>query len=454
MKLIKNIVLTTVALTSFAFAKAQTAEDCTIMLQIYAENAKARNYEEAFKQLDPLVKTCPTISAAVYQYGERIYNHRIENKIGVESDNVKGLLAMLNGQITNFPDKVDVTRKSMEIARTMYQYKMGDNATQYKMFDDLFKKDRENFTDPNGIITYFTLAKGEFDAGNMDLKGLFEIYDALQDKISNELDERSVIVDKLGDKESEGTITDDEKQTLENQKINLSNYDIVAGSLTGTIGTLVDCDYLVPLYTEQFEANKTDEAWLISVLNRLSAKDCTDAPIYLKDVKALHEIRPSARTAYGLGVIAKSEAEKFKYWDQAIQLGVSNDIVSKIHYAKGNSYKSKGQYSQAKAEYLAANRARPSFGAPYLRIAQMMAASVNSCGGATPLEKRAVYWVAARYADKAASIDGSIRGTANATAASYRASAPSKQEIFSSKELNSGSSIRIGCWIGESVTIP
>jgi tetratricopeptide (TPR) repeat protein len=455
MKINKSLAVTIALLGSFTFTKAQLSEECTIMLQLYAENAKARNYNEAYNQLAPLVAKCPDASAAIYQYGAIIYQERLDNNVGEQEENVHGLIDMIQAQIDKYPAKVDVTRKKMEIARTMYKYKMGSGTEQFNMFNDIFNTDKDNFTDPNGIITYFSLAKAEFDTGTMDLKGLFTVYDALSEKINKELDTRSGEVDTLGDKLDLGTITDLEKQTLENQKINLSNYVIVAGSLTATVGKLVGCDYLVPLYESEFEVNKNDMVWLASVLYRLNYKDCTDAPIYLKAVKALHILKPSADTAYGLGVIAKSSAEKFKYWEEALSLGVNKNREAKIHYEKGNSFKSSGSYGQAKAEYLAAVRARPSYGIAYLKIANMMAASAQSCGS-DPFTQRAVYWVAARWAEKAASIsiDESTRSNANSYVANYRAMAPSKQDIFSSSTYNSGGSIKIGCWIGETVTIP
>lgn len=454
MKLNKNFLIAIAFLGSFAFAKAQLSEECTVMLQIYAGDAKAGNYAEAFKQLDPLIAKCPDASAAIYQYGAIIYQNRLDNNVGDEKANVHGLIDMINAQITKYPNLVDVTRKKVEIARLNYKYKTGTGSELFKEFDTIFTADPVNFTDPNAIITYFTLAKGEFDAGNMDLKGLFVVYDALSEKINLELDTRSKQVDELGDKVEAGTITDAEKQTLENQKINLSNYDIVSGSLGATIGKLVGCDYLVPLYDAEFEANKNDEEWLTSVLNRLSYKDCTDAPIFLKTVKALHEINPTAKTAYGLGVIATTEAEKFKYWDQALTLGISNDLVTKIHYAKATALKKRGQYGQAKSEYLAALKAKPSYGNAYLQIANMIASSASSCGTGDIISQKAVYLVAARWAEKAASVDGSVRSQANQYAANYRAKGPSKTDIFTNDNYKSGQTIRVGCWIGESVTLP
>ncbi|MGJ8683445.1 MAG: hypothetical protein ACSHWW_02395 [Nonlabens sp.] len=451
---LKTTFLTLIAVISIAFAKAQEAGDCNVMLSIFAENAKAKNYDEAYKQLNDLVAKCPRTSAAIYQYGELIYEHRLRKKIGVKEDNAQGLIDMLNGQINLFPTAVNVSKKKVELASKMYKYGLGTQTEQYLMLEDVFTKDADNFTDPNGMITYFKLAEKEYKSNNVDLQKLFDTYDGLTQRIEEVQDERSKVIQELMDKkETEGSITEQEEKNIENQEKNLKNYNIVMKSVNGTLGQLADCDKLIPLYEQDFNTKQSDEKWLSNVLRRLQGKDCTDAPLYVRSVKALHVLKPSWKTAYGLGNIATSESEKFQYWDQAISLGADNNTKSKIHFKKGEIYKGKGQYGNAKKEYLAANAAKPSFGAPYLRIAAMIASSANSCG-ATPFEKRAVNWLAARYADKAGSVDASLKSNASQTAASYRGRAPQKSEIFMEKAYNSGDTIRFNCWVGDSVRIP
>ena len=93
----------------------------------------------------------------------------------------------------------------------------------------------------------------------------------------------------------------------------------------------------------------------------------------------------------------------------------------------------------------------PSDGSPYLAIAAMYARSANNCGDSN-FNKRAVFWLAALEAEKAGRVDGRLKSAAAKSAASYRASAPSKSDIFN--EANAGQTIRIGCWIGRSITVP
>ena len=62
-----------------------------------------------------------------------------------------------------------------------------------------------------------------------------------------------------------------------------------------------------------------------------------------------------------------------------------------------------------------------------------------------PFKKAKLYYIAANEASKAG-------GAGSKYVESYNAKAPTKSEIFA--EGNAGQSIKIGCWIGRSVTVP
>jgi tetratricopeptide (TPR) repeat protein len=124
---------------------------------------------------------------------------------------------------------------------------------------------------------------------------------------------------------------------------------------------------------------------------------------------------------------------------------------AKLYKKLAQELKAKGSYGKARQYYNEALKLNPSDGSPYLSIAAMYAKSANSCGD-TNFNKRAVFWLAALEAEKAGRVDGRLKKAAAQTAASYRASAPSKSDIFSAS--NSGEVIKIGCWIGRSVTVP
>lgn len=450
---LKNILLIAVIFGSTAFAKAQDPNDCGVMLSFFAEDAKAKNYDAAYKQLGPLIEKCPDKSAAIYQYGEKIYEYRLKNNIGDVNENVDGLISMLKTEVDKFPDVINVTKKEAEMVSIMYKYNIGTQQEQFDILHRDFTKDKENFTDPRVMITYFKLAEKQYTDGALTLQQLFDIYDNLTSHLDSLQDERSQVVAALLKKQDSLGLTEQEEKNIGYQEANLKNYGIVTSSVNGTLGALADCDKLIPLYDAEFDANATSEDWLRNVLRRLQKKDCTDTPLYIQSVKALHALNPSATTAYGLGNIATSTKEKMQYWDQAIELGIDNDTKSTIYYKKGNIYKSQGQFASARRAYLQATALRPSFGQPYLKIADMIANSTGSCG-ANPLEKRAIYWVAAKYAEKASRVDPSIKSTADKYVVSYNGAAPSKTDVFSNGKYKAGDTITFNCWVGESVKIP
>ena len=92
-------------------------------------------------------------------------------------------------------------------------------------------------------------------------------------------------------------------------------------------------------------------------------------------------------------------------------------------------------------------------GLAYLKIAEMYASSANDCG-TDVFEKKAVYWLAADYAERAASVSPALKSTAKQAADSHRGRAPSKGDVFQ-RNLSSGDKIKFdSCWIGETVAIP
>ena len=89
-------------------------------------------------------------------------------------------------------------------------------------------------------------------------------------------------------------------------------------------------------------------------------------------------------------------------------------------------------------------------GKAYLFIASLYASSANSCGS-DEFEKRMVYAAALAKARQAANVDPSCN--AGRFISSYRGNLPSKKLVFK-KGVASGSSHRVGCWIGETVRVP
>jgi tetratricopeptide (TPR) repeat protein len=186
----------------------------------------------------------------------------------------------------------------------------------------------------------------------------------------------------------------------------------------------------------------------------MSEKDCTGDPLFFKLVNAYHALSPSANSAYYLGILKDKEGksnEAIAFYEEAIKLETDNFKKANLNNKIGLKLKAKGNYGSARSYFREALRLNPSNGRPHLSIAAMYAASANSCGD-TNFNKRAVFWLAADEASKAGRQDPTLKKAAAQTAENYLSKAPSKADIFSCS--CGGEVIKIGCWIGTSVTVP
>jgi hypothetical protein len=115
------------------------------------------------------------------------------------------------------------------------------------------------------------------------------------------------------------------------------------------------------------------------------------------------------------------------------------------------SYKSLKSYALAKVNYIKSIELKPTIGEAYLGIADMIADNANDCGDTT-FDKRATYWLAEKYAKKAASMDNRLQDYALSLAKRYQSLAPTPKEIF--MEEKQGKTIVVKCWINENIKVP
>ena len=294
-----------------------------------------------------------------------------------------------------------------------------------------------------------------YDAGSKPAQALFDKYDDVVEKVEDEVKNYSESLNELVAKEDTGTaLTKKEKQFKKFYESYLSAYAKISGSIDTKLGERANCATLIPLYTKDFEENKTNGIWLQRAAGRMSAKECTDDPLFFKLVNAYHNLSPSANSAYYLGILKDKEgnpSEAIKFYEQSLSLETDNFKKSKLYERIGDKLKKAGSYGKARNYYGQALNLNPSNGRPHLKIAAMYNNSANNCG-TDNFSKRAVFWLAADEAAKAGRVDPNLKKDAAQTAASYRAKAPTRSEIFSGNR--SGETINIGCWIGRSVKVP
>lgn len=450
------LALLTVALLGSGAVSAQSG-DCATMAALAYDDAKAKNYDAAYPALLKVREECPKYSLATYQYLERAIEAKLNKATGEEKEElVEELIEVWEERLELYPSKTQKGKVYSDIALLKFDNKIGDKEEQYKAFDKVYTEDKENFKSPKGLYAYFDLMVEMQDEGERTLQDVFENYDRVFAKIEEEENEAAENLAPLLKKQEDGEeLTSKEEKQIKYAEINLANYAKVKEAINAKLGARADCDNLIPLYKKDFESKKTDVSWLKNANARLSAKDCTEDPLFIQVSEALHKLEPSAKSAYSLGQLAEAEGDRTKaleYYNEAAELETNKSDQAKIYYRIANNYKEKGSFSQARSFYQKALSAKPSLGSAYLQIASMYAQSANNCGD-DAFTKRAVYWLAADYASRAARVDPSIASNANQAATAYRGRAPQKSDVFQSS-YSVGDAIQFNCWIGGSVRIP
>lgn len=441
------------------FGFAQQDEECMSKLSIFHEYVKAKNYEAAYEPWMAVRNKCPKFNNAIYIDGEKILKYKAENASGADKEAfLNDLVKLWEERGEHFASKTPKGKYAAMGCQLMYDNKdIMHKSTEelYECFDSAYKLDKDTFTNPKSLYTYFSLMVDLFDKKLKTDSELFNKYDDIAEKVEDEVKNYSEKLNKLIAKEDAGTaLTKTETKYKGSYESYLKNYDIISAGIDRKLGDRANCENLIPLYTKDFEENKSNALWLQRAAGKMSQKECTDDPLFFKLVNAYHEISPSANSAYYLGILKDKEgktSEAIAFYEQAISLETDDFKKSKLYYKVATKLKARRSYGSARNYYRKALALNPSNGRPYLAIAAMYNASANSCGDTT-FNKRAVYWLAADEARKAGRVDPTLKKAAAQSVANYMAKAPTKSDIFSA--ANSGQTIKIGCWIGSSVTVP
>ena len=440
-----------VFLLSFTLGNAQN-EECMTKLSLMSEAAKAKSYDTAYPYLMELRKDCPKFNRAIYVYGEKILANKIKNSVGEEKKAfIADLIKLYEERGSYFASKTPKGNYMAKAAQLKYDNNdllQLTNEDLYNEFDAAYKTDAATFDSPKSLYVYFKLMVKLFDEGKKPAVELFDKYDDVVERIDAVVEQNAVKANKLVVKVEAGNALTSKEKRKEKYYGQIANaFDKISGSVDKELGDRANCVTLIPLYTKDFEANKTNAVWLKRAVSRMFYKECTEDALYEKLVKAYDAAESSAETKYFVATILLKKGkqnEAMNYFKESFDLQDDKLKKAKLAYKIGAILKKKGRRSEARKYFENALRLNPSNKNPHLLIASMYASSANSCGDSN-FNKRAVFWLAAKEAAKAG-------GKGAKYVASYNAKAPTRSEIFSAG--NSGQSIKIGCWIGRTVTVP
>lgn len=449
----KLITLFTTVFSVFILTSVQAQDDCALKYNMLKTDYKTKNYESALKNLNYCLENCAKLTANIYIYGGNLIN-----KVLKESPEKKAELAALGKKMyqkrfENFPN-ADPAKAHSDYADFLVDVG-GDKEEIFSHYQKAFDIEPTKLG-VGSIIYYFTEVVERNKSTN--LKQVFNIYDITVEAIDAKVDGYLEEIKDLHAKEDEGqTLLSSEKRKLKAYTQNSTSLGKVKIIMDQKIEEISTCEYLVPLYKQEYEANKTDKLWLERAINRMYKKDCTEDPLYVTLVGQYQEVAPSpqASVLYAGILMDKGETNKaITYFEKAIDQETDTEKKAKNLFKVADIFRKKGQYAKAVSYAKKAISYKSNLGRAYTLIAVAYQKGANTCGKGE-FEKRMVYVVAEQYALKAARVDPSLSAYASKLASSFAANKPNKKLVFNNDlGLKSGDSYTIKCWINETVRVP
>ena len=210
---------------------------------------------------------------------------------------------------------------------------------------------------------------------------------------------------------------------------------------------VASCDNLIALFTPRYEADPDNIDLVTNIVKMMgNTEGCQNNDLFLKAVTKMHANEPSAASAYYLYKLHAAQDDNttaVKYLEEAIAFG-DLDTATKANYnlelaafgLKTGMNAKAFEAARKAAELDPANQ-----GKAYYLIGTIWGST--RCGG-NEVERRANYWVAVDYLQKAKAADESLTADCNRLIGSYSVYYPQKAEAFM-YDIVDGQSYSVNC---------
>ena len=213
----------------------------------------------------------------------------------------------------------------------------------------------------------------------------------------------------------------------------------------------ISCEQLIGFTKPKWEENKDNLEWLQRTYSKLYKVDCKEDPFFAQVRDRLDELDPSpdAKRRQAIRLLReKKYTEAIAKYREAIALEEEAGRKAADHLAIAEVYEVQGQFSNARTEAYKALDLKPGWGKVYILVGDLYARSGATCGGSGSINGVGVAWVAFDEYAKAKS-DPDFASAAQTKMNKMAGYFPLASSLFQ-MNVEVGSTVTIGCWIGRS----
>jgi len=427
------------------FGSGEDSVRCVKNISLFVPYAKSGDFKDAEPFWKQAYAECPGAHTDIYLYGVKIMNWKIANEKDATKRQalINDLMKLYDTRVKYFSDYTNRGKnygKDWIISRKANDYMtlMGDKTDyniMYGWLDEVVKESGDN-TESLGISLYMYASQVLLNKDPQHKEKYIADYLKCDSILARQLEA--------------ATTANDPKAiaAIGSYKTNVE----VGFANSGA----ADCETLQKMYGPEIDAHKADSTYLKKTMSLLRRMKCQETDAYMAASDYIYIIKPTADAALGKAkraVRAKDYDTAAKYYEEAAKLEDDPDAKAEDYYSLGVLAFDDHNYSRARAYCMRAIETKGNYGAPYILIANMYAATANSIYPDDKILAKCVFYAAIDKLERAKAVDSSVAGEANRYIASYRSHLPNAEELFMDPNLKKGTRITIGGWIGESTTI-
>ena len=228
---------------------------------------------------------------------------------------------------------------------------------------------------------------------------------------------------------------------------------------------IFDCDYFKAKFKPEFEANPDNPEFLKNAIMTLKRQNCDSTDVFLLALEekwSKYAVEENAKIKQehldgNPGIWAKELYDQGDYkgaiakYKEAIEQETESEKQANYYFSIASiQFRKLKSYATARETAYKAAKLNPGWGRPYMLIGDMYGSSARSCGDSWN-QRLAILAAIDKYG-YAKSIDAEVAKEASDRLSKYYSSMPEKQEGFM-RGVKAGQSVKVGCWIGESVKV-
>ncbi len=397
--------------------------NCIKYLSYYTEYYKQKNYDSAIPNWRQAYKACPPTSRySLLSDGttllRRLITQNAKNPV-YKQQLVDSLMTLYKQRVEFWPKYATASLNNQ--ALDMYNYMKDDPKKLYDGLTEVVSINKDK-TKPNIFLFQLNTACDLYKDGLLDPEQVINTYENAVHTLSS--------------------VTP--KNEVEMRMINKTIEDIESLFIASQVAS---CDNLIALFEPRLAAAPEDLTLAKNVVRMMTVTEgCTDNQLFLNAVTTMYNLEPSYTSAYYLYKLyaGRNDVENaMKYMMEAITFEESdNEVDAGYFYELAAFLVKNGKNSDAFKAATAAVEKSDTFDAKgYYLMGTIWGSSV--CGG-DEIAKRAPYWVAVDYMQKAKNADPSLAEDADRMIGQYRAYFPQTAEAFM-YNLTDGQSYTVSC---------